>query len=58
MKSNITAIFAMFFFLLAGSASAATTQFSIESLQTIQSDMICAEKKKKKESEEEEPECD
>lgn len=57
MRSNITAIFTMFFFLLSGSATATTTQFSAGSLKTVQTDMFCAEEKKKEE-EEAEPECD
>jgi hypothetical protein len=58
MKSIITTTLALFFFLLAGTASAAT-DFSADGFKSIQSDMICAEEKKKKnEGEEEEPECD
>ena len=62
MKSNITALFALFFFLVAGNASAASTDFSVNGLKSLQADMMCADdikkKKKKKEVEEEEPECD
>ena len=62
MKTIITNTLALFFFLIAGTASAATTDFSANGFKSIQSDMICAEekkdKKKKKGEEEEEPECD
>jgi len=58
MKLHITAIFALFFFLQAGTSSATLVDKSASSLQTLQTDMMCAEKKEKKKVEEEEPECD
>ncbi len=64
MKSNIIALFALFFFLAAGStATAATANLSMTNLKSLHADQMCAEddeqkKKKKKVEEEEEPECD
>ncbi|MBL7002771.1 MAG: hypothetical protein ISR69_01920 [Gammaproteobacteria bacterium] len=69
MKSTITALFMMFFFLVAGQVSASTLDFS-KGVQVASShggkcapdDAECLakekKKKKKKKKGEEEPECD
>jgi len=60
MKLHITAVFALLFFLFAGTASASLLETSTASLQSLQTDTMCGEdkKKKKEEAEEAEPECD
>ncbi len=64
MKSNIIALFALFFFLVAGTTSAASISLSSTGLKSLQADTMCGshdekkKDKKKKQTEEEEPECD
>ena len=62
MKHILAILIAAFTFLSFGSASAATTTLSADSVETLSSPVLCDEdkdeKKKKKKGDEEEPECD
>ena len=61
MKHLLALLIAAFTFLSFGSASAATSTFSENSLESLSSPLVCDEeedKKKKKKKGDEEPECD
>lgn len=64
MKQILAILIATFTFLSFGTATAATSTFSENSLESFSSPLICdedkkdGEKKKKKGGEEEEPECE
>ena len=60
MKHLLAVLIAAFTFLSFGSASAATSTFSDNSLESLSSPLVCDEDKdkKKKKKDDEEPECD
>lgn len=62
MKQLLAVLIAAFTLFVIGQASATSTRFTGQSLDSLSSPSICAEEKKKKKNEEaeedEEPECD